>query len=411
MATEVKLPQLGQTMEEGTIVNCLVKVGDKINKGTVIFEVETDKATLEMESPAEGYVKAILAENGQTLPVGDPVMILADEKTQIPQDYIDSLKGGATPPAVVTEKPAATPAKTAAAPQAAAQPAAPAGRGFASPRAKKLAAEKGVDLAAVKGTGPNGRIVEKDVASATAGGAKPAAKPAKALPESQYKLGDIVPINRLQRITGQKMVQSKREIPCFYLNVRADVTDLVEFITHLNKSGGVKVACNDFLIKALAMGMEHFPIMAGQLDGDNIKVADSIGIGLAIAVPDGLVIPIVKGIEKKNLRQVAIASQEIIAKTKAGKLAPDDLSGGVTTLSNLGSFGIESFIPIVVPGQCSILGVGMISEECIPERGNIMVKKMMSLTLSVDHRIANGAYAAQYLESVKEFLQDPTSFA
>jgi pyruvate dehydrogenase E2 component (dihydrolipoamide acetyltransferase) len=403
MPKEVRLPQLGQTMEEGTIVDCRVKVGDEVNKGDVIFEIETDKATLEMESPAEGFVKHILAEVDQTLPVGAPVMVLGDKDEEVPQSFIDSLSSSAT-----AQSPAAEAAPAAAAEPAKAEPepAKPTGRVMASPRAKKLAEQLGVDLAKVTGTGPAGKISEQDVQKAA--GRKPAEAPAAM---AEIKLGTTIPVNRLQRITTERMLKSKREIPCFYLNVRADVTDLVGLRTKTNETGDVKISYNDFIMKAVAMGLEKYPIMTGQLAGDTIKLAKSINIGLAIAVEDGLVAPIVTGVNKKDVTQVARDSQALIEKARNNKLAPTDLEGGCITVSNLGALGIESFTPIVVPGQCSILGIGKIADTCVPDNGNILVRKLMSMTLSVDHKVANGAYAAQFLDFVRKLLEDPATFS
>lgn len=406
MAREVRLPQLGQTMEEGTIVNCLVKVGDEVKKGDVIFEIETDKATLEMESPAEGFVKHILAQIDRTLPVGAPILVVGDKDEVVPQSFVDSLKAAAPAPPAAEPTPAAPVAEPA--PAEPPSETKPAERIKASPRAKKLAEQLGVDLAAVTGTGPAGRITEEDIKQAAA--EKPA-KPAPAeVSEPMVKLGTKMPLNRLQKITGQRMVQSKHEIPCFYLSVKADVTDLVKFRTKLNKASDVKVAYNDFIMRAVAMGLEKFPIMTGQLIGNTIQLADSIGVGLAISVPGGLVAPIIKDVNKKDVRQIARDSKALIEKARSNKLAPEDLEGGCITVSNLGAFEIESFIPIVVPGQCSILGIGQIAETCVPESGNIMVRKLMSMTLSIDHKVTNGAYAAQFLDYVRKLLEDTSTF-
>jgi len=409
MAKEVRLPQLGQTMEEGTIVGCMVKVGDEVKKGDVIFEIETDKATLEMESPADGFVKYILAEVEQTLPVGDVLMVLGEKDEEIPQSFIDSLKSTTTAPA--GEAPAAA---EAAAAVAAAEPAKPeltksAGKIKASPRSKKLAEELGVNLAAVTGTGPGGRITEEDVRKAAA--LKPAGA-AVAAPE--VKLGETIPLNRIQKITAQKMLQSKREIPCFYLTVKADVTDIVELRTKLNKTspskGRIKISYNDFIMRAVAIGLEKFPIMTGQLAGDTIRLAEAIGIGLAITVPGGLVAPIVKDVNKKDVTRIARDSKALVEKARSNKLALTDLEGGCITVSNLGAFGVDSFIPIVVPGQCSILGIGQITETCVPDNGNIITRKLMNMTLSVDHKVTNGAYAAQFLDFVRKLLEDTSTF-
>ena len=404
MAREVGLPQLGQTMEEGTVVNILVKVGDEVNKGDVIFEIETDKATLEMESPAEGFVKYVLAELDETLAVGTPLLVLGGEDEDVPQSFVDSLKADAFAAEAAPARKADTAGAAAAAEPAQAEPIKAAGKVLASPRAKKLAQELGVDLAAVAGTGPGGKITEQDVKEAGA------TKPAKQAAPAKTKSGATVPVNRLQKITAEKMLKSKREIPCFYLTVKADMTDLVELRTQLNKSGDVKLSYNDFIIKAVATGLEKYPIMTGQLDGEVIRLADSINVGLAISVPDGLVAPILKDVNKKDVKQIALDSQALIERARNNKLAPTDIEAGCITVSNLGAFGIDNFIPIVVPGQCSILGIGQITDTCVPDDGNILVRKLMNMTLSVDHKVANGAYAAQFLDFVRKLLEDISTF-
>jgi len=409
MAKEVRLPQLGQTMEEGTIVNCLIKAGDEVKKGDVIFEIETDKATLEMESPADGFVKHILVEIDRTLAVGEPLLVLGDKDEEVPQSFVDSLTGGA-PAAPSDSAPVEQAAPAAPQPaEATPQPAAPAGRVIASPRAKKLAGELGVDLAAVTGTGPVGKITEQDVKQAAA---SKSAKPAAPAPAAQadVKLGATVPMNRLQKITAERMLKSKREIPCFYLTVKADVTGLVYLRTELNQTSDVKISYNDFIIKAVATGLEKYPIMTGQLAGESIKLAEAINVGLAISVPDGLVAPILKDVNKKDVKQIARDSQALVERARSNKLAPTDVEGGCITVSNLGAFGIDNFIPIVVPGQCSILGIGQITDTCVPDNGNIMVRKLMNMTLSVDHKVANGAVAAQFLDFVRKLLEDTSTF-
>ncbi|MBN1973092.1 MAG: 2-oxo acid dehydrogenase subunit E2 [Sedimentisphaerales bacterium] len=402
MAKEVRLPQLGQTMEEGTIVNCLVKVGDLVKKGDVIFEVETDKATLEMESPTEGFVKYILVKTDQTLPVGEPMLVLGDKDETVSQSFINSLSGAASAPQSVQAEVSA---------QVETVPIdmeieKSSGKIMASPRAKKLAADLGVDLAKVTGTGPAGKITEQDVKDAAE------TKPAAHVPavQGKIKLGQSFPVNRLQKITAERMLKSKREIPCFYLTVKADVTNMVELRNRLNQSGDIKYSYNDFIIKAIATGLEKYPVMTGQIDGDNIKLQESVNIGLAISVPDGLVAPILKDVNKKDIKQISSDSKILIDKARSSRLAPADLEGGCITVSNLGAFGIDNFIPIVVPGQCSILGVGKITDTCVPDNGNILVRKLMNMTLSVDHKVANGAYAAQFLDYVHKLLEDVSTF-
>jgi pyruvate dehydrogenase E2 component (dihydrolipoamide acetyltransferase) len=371
-----------------------------------------------MESPAGGFVKHIICKVDETLRVGAPLLILGDKDEDVLQSFVDSLRGGA--PAAPEAMSAAQAAPAAESVEVEPEPAKPAGRVMASPRARKLAEELGVALTAVTGTGPGGKITEQDVQEA-AKAAKPAATPAA--PTTEAKLGKTVPLNRLQKITAERMLKSKREIPCFYLTVRADVTGLVQLRTKLNAAGDVKLSYNDFIMKAVAAGLEKFPIMTGQLDGDAIKLPETIGVGLAISVPDGLVAPIVKDVNKKDVRQIARDSQALVERARSNRLAPTDLEGGCTTISNLGAFGIDNFIPIVVPGQCSILGIGRIADTCVPapaspdarrgsgpDNGNILVRKLMNMTLSVDHKVANGAYAAQFLDFVRKLLEDTSTF-
>jgi len=189
----------------------------------------------------------------------------------------------------------------------------------------------------------------------------------------------------------------------------ANLTELVELRTKMNQAGDVKVSYNDFIIKAVATGLEKYPIMTGQLAGETIKLADSINIGLAISVPDGLVAPILKNVNKKDVKQISTDSLALIDRARGNKLAPTDVEGGCITVSNLGAFGVDNFIPIVVPGQCTILGVGQISDTCVPDNGNILVRKLMNMTLSIDHKVANGAYAAQFLDFVRKLLEDPST--
>ncbi|MHC4278757.1 MAG: dihydrolipoamide acetyltransferase family protein [Planctomycetota bacterium] len=399
MAKEIRLPQLGQTMEEGTIIECMVQLGNEVKKGDVIFEIETDKATLEVESPAEGFVKHIFVEVDQTLPVGQPLLVLGSKDEEVPQDFIDSLKAvelaEAVPETEVSTSPQTSEIKELKKTSA---------KVIASPRAKRLAKELGVDLSSIAGTGPAGKITEDDVKKVAA------EQPASSLESiEEARLGTTFKINKLQQLTAQRMLNSKLEIPCFYLNVRIDVTKLVEERAKLNEKGDVKISYNDFLIKAFALGLEKFPLMTGQLEGDVIKLAQSINIGLAVEAPNGLIVPVVKEVQTKDLKQITLETRELAEKAKSENLSLTDLEGACITISNLGAFGIESFIPIVIPGQCSIVGVGQITDTCIPDNKDVAVRKMISINLSVDHKVANGAYASQFLDFVKKLLRDPSA--
>ena len=422
----IRLPKLGQTMEEGTIVNTLVKVGDKVAKGDVLFEVETDKATLEADSPADGFVKAILVKVGETVPVNDPIAVLAGEDEALPQGFLDALVHEGTAPAVTVSEHAATgEAKESGVRSQESEkptPGAGAEKLFATPRAKMIAAELGIDLTGVAPANAL-RIVEADVRRAAQRGTAPSAAEAAgaerwarptlraeaAIPAAtpKYSFGQKIKVNRLQKIVAEKMLWSKQNIPCFYLNIRADVTALVALRTKLNKTAAVKLSFNDFILRALAAGMQHYPIMTGQLAGDHIQLANRLDFGLAISTDEGLVAPIIPDCGTKSVHAIAAYCKGLIERTRSNKLSLDDLQGGCITVSNLGGFGIDSFIPIVVPGQTSILGVGAIADTAVPSDGNLLVRKLMNLTLSVDHKVVNGAEAAQFLDFVKKHLEHP----
>lgn len=352
MAKEIRLPKLGQTMEEATIIACNFKLGDWVKKGDYIFEIETDKATLEMESPAEGFVKHVLVRPSQTVHVGAPLLVLGDKDEHLPKGFFDFVK---------------------------------------------------TSVAAIPGRQKAGRKVEP------AGGSEEEQSAEGKKAEAELRTTTI-PLTKKQELTAERMLESKREIPCFYLTVRADVTGLAELRAKLNKTTSSKISYNDFFIKAVATGLQKFPILTGQLAGNTVQLPDTINIGLAVSVTDGLVVPVVKDAHKKDIKQIAADSASLIEKAQAGKLPLTNLEGACITISNLGAFGINSFIPIVIPGQCSILGIGRITDTCVSDNGGVIIRKLVNMTLSVDHRIANGAYAAEFLDFTRKLLEDTSSF-
>lgn len=402
MATEVRLPQLGQTMEEGTIVGCVVTVGDEVNKGDVIFEIETDKATLEMESPASGFVKHIVAEMEQTLLVGEVLLVLGDKDEEVPHSFIDSLK---TSSPVIGPSVPETEAATIEPAVQVAEPAKRSGKVLASPRAKKLAKDLGVDLTMVTGTGPAGKITEQDVKEAAGGEGTDAASA-----DVEIKLGATIPLSRRQKVIAEQMVKSKREIPCFYLTSKVDVTDLARLKAKLEGTGDTETTYSDFIIKAVATALAEFSLMTGQIEGNSIKLAAEVNIGLAVAAPNGVVVPVVKDADKKDVRQIAQETSRLTEKAQNGKLLAEELEGACITVSNPGALGIDTFIPIVIPGQCSGFGVGRIIEACVSAHGDTAVRKLMNLSISVDHKIANGDYAARFLDTVRKLLEDNSTF-
>jgi len=362
MATEIVLPQLGKTMKEGTLVNIRFFPGDRVAVGDILFDIETDKATLEMESEAEGFVKAVLVEAGQTVPVHTPLLILGREDEQLDSAYLAKI-------------------------------------------ASHVRAAVRID--------PSAQQVSDTVLESTSVSFAQSLRDTEArarcapIQPPKPELGSVVPLSRTQKIVAEKMVWSKQNIPCFYLNIRADLTKLAEIRSRMNADSDTKFSVNDFIIRALALGIKHYPIMTGQLAADHILLSDSIDVGLAISTEEGVVAPIVKDCGNKTLTQISEQVAKLVAKTRDGKLLLEDLSGGCMSVSNLGAFGVDSFIPIVIPGQSSILGVGTIQDVVLPVNREPAVRKIMNLTLSVDHKVINGAEAAQFLDFVKKRLEHP----
>lgn len=377
MAQEVRLPQLGKAMKQATIVSLKAGLNHSVVIGQILCELETDKATLELESPLAGKIRHIFCRKDQNLPVGAPLFIVGQENESLDSEFVNRLQ---------SEFDACL------------------NSGVAEVAAGKIDTDECRSnddiLSRIRpATGPLNTI--QDLPAEARGTVAETLSP-----------GRKIPLSRWQRIIADKMLQSKRQIPCFYLNVRVDVTDLSELRNKLNKTAQEKIAFNDFLMVALAKGIKHYPIMTGQLGHDCIVLAATIDIGLAVSTDNGLVAPVVRDVGGKTLPQVAASSRDLIARAKENKLNAVDLAGGCITISNLGNLGIDSFIPIAIPGQCSILGVGRITETPTPSgKGDILIRKMMNLNLSVDHRIANGADAAQFLDFIKKLLEHPDELA
>ena len=372
MAKEVTLPKLGQSMQEGTLLRMRVQIGDSVSPGDILYEIETDKATVEVESADGGFVRAILVETGHTVPVDTPMLILgaADEDISTCLQQLRQNAAVAGHRDTLKQSPS---------------------------RVQLVARELGVDLSTA--TPPEAiRTLEADLHHNAS---------KKSRPVSEYKLGQQIPLTHLQKVIAEKMVYSKQNIPCFYLNVRVDMTASIALRSELNKTGKETVSFNDIILRALALSIGHYPIMTGTLAGDYIRLADHIDIGLAVSTDNGLVAPILKDCGSKTLLQISRACKELVHRTQSGALTLDDLEGGCMTVSNLGGFGVDSFIPIVVPGQTSILGLGSIHEAVLPDDNGPQVRNVMNMTLSVDHKVVNGAEAAQFLDYVKKMLEHP----
>jgi pyruvate dehydrogenase E2 component (dihydrolipoamide acetyltransferase) len=363
-------------MEQATVLAVHVRVGDIVKKGQILADLETDKAAMEMESPAEGFIGSVLAEAGMTLPVDTPMFVLTEDNRPLDPALVDKLrrKVQTARQTILEAKPAEVQPLDLSVPA-------------------DLSAEVLSKIRPV--TGPIEAIRAFDTSR----------QPAQA----QFKPGSRIPLSRWQRIIADKMLASKRQIPCFYLNLRADVTDLIDLRQQNNHRENLTLSYNDFLLKAMAVSLRRYPILTGRLAAESIELPDQIDIGIAIASDHGLVAPVLRAVDKMTLPQIAAAVADLFRRAQTNALVPEDLQGGCITLSNLGGCGIDSFIPIVIPGQTSILGVGRITEQCVPDNDHISIRKLMTLTLSVDHRLVNGADAAQFLDYVKKQLEHPQS--
>jgi pyruvate dehydrogenase E2 component (dihydrolipoamide acetyltransferase) len=414
MPINIEMPKLSDTMTEGTLVSWRKKAGDTVEIGDIIAEIETDKATMEMEAFDEGTIVELLVEEGTKAPVGAVLAIIAEE-----DEDVSVTTPAAAPAASATKTPAV--AAPVAAAGTTATVAADGSRLRVSPLARKIAAEKGVDLTSVHGSGPNGRIVKSDVESAKAAPATPAAAPAPAAPVAAAAQGilptvgpddKVTPLSGMRKIIAGRLLTSKQTIPHFYLHVECDAAPLMALRKQINaqteQTGGNKYSVNDFVVKAMINACEEVPAVNAAYNGDSIVEFANVGISVAIAVEDGLVTPVVKTAQNKSLLEI---SQEIKAMAKRArdkKLLPNEFDGGTITISNLGAWGVESFDAIVNPPQAAIVSVGGIIEKAVSIKGEIKSGLRMNIGLSCDHRVVDGAVAATYLNAVKKFLEQPT---
>ena len=423
----IEMPKLSDTMTEGTLAKWLVKEGDSVSTGQSLADVETDKATMEMPCFFEGTLHKILIPAGSKAVLGAPLAVVLEEGEEAPAnlDEIIAKAQAAVASAPAAEaKPAggASPARKAATPGSrlptAPQPTRRAVAGAetrvkASPLARKIAAERGVDLSRLTGTGPGGRIVRADVENAPVGGAAAARGPAT--PTIRPVFGDEderVPTSSMRNIIAERLLASKTQIPHFYLQMEVDAGPLMEFRAHLNatadKNGGNKYTVNDFILKAVIRAAQAQPAINAAWDGDAIVKFKSVGLSVAIAVDDGLVTPVIKQAEKKTLLEISQSVKDLAGKAKTKKLSPDDFAGGTITVSNLGAYGIDQFAAIINPPQAAIVAIGSIRKTpVVNDKGQIVVGQRMWVGLSGDHRVVDGAVAATFLAEMRKLLENP----
>lgn len=429
MPTEILMPALSPTMEEGTLAKWLVKEGDTVKSGDILAEIETDKATMEFEAVDEGTVgKILIAEGTSGVKVNTAIAVLLEEG--------ESADDIGAPSAPKAEAKSQAPAAQAEAPKAAtkSEPAAATsaedGRVFASPLARRIAAEKGLDLGAVTGTGPHGRIVKSDVEAAKPGAAKPAAeapKAAAAAPTAAAApaLGatadmikkiyadretEEITLDGMRRTIAARLTEAKQTIPHFYLRRSAKLDELMSFRAMLNKqleARGVKLSVNDFIIKACALALQEVPDANAVWAGDRILRLKPSDVAVAVAIEGGLFTPVLKDAQQKTLSALSAEMKDLAARAKTKKLAPHEYQGGSFAISNLGMFGVENFDAVINPPHGAILAVGAGIPTPVVEHGEVVIRNVMSMTLSVDHRVIDGALGAQLLAAIVKHLENP----
>ncbi len=431
---EILMPRLSDTMEEGTLSRWLKKEGEQIHKGDVIAEIETDKAVMELEAYDEGPLTRTLVPEGATVPIGTPVAVIG-EPTATPSP------GPAPAPAQPQPQPAGTSAQSAAPPaspalpsQPAATPQAPAPQAPSSgpptrvptsPLARRLAREHGIDIAALTGNGPGGRVVRADVEAAiNKGDAHPAPRPAagvsstaapaapqpRARPVAEADEVEEVPLTTVRRLTAQRLTDSAQQAPHFYLTVTVDAEPLLAFRADLNTrlgEHGPRISVNDLIIKACATALRDHPEMNASWDDTRILRHHRIHIGIAVALDDGLTVPVIHDADHKTLTDIAREARALAEKARSGRLTLDDLTGGTFTISNLGPYGIDHFTAVINPPQAAILAVGAAHPQPVVRDGELAAGTVMALTLSIDHRVLDGATGAVFLADLKELLEQP----
>lgn len=413
MEEVVLMPRLSDTMTEGVIASWAKNIGDPVKKGDLLAEIETDKATMELESYKNGTLLYQGAAKGEKIQVNDLLCIIGDAGKVDVDAIVAAVKGGAAPAAAAGNE-IATPEPQAAAPAPAAEatPAASGdGRIKASPLAKKLAAEKGVDLTRVKGSGDNGRIIKSDIdnyqpaAAAQNAASSPAAAPA-AVPAGQESFDDV-PVSQMRKTISRRLSEVKFSAPEFYLTMEINMDKAVGSRAQLNEISANKISFNDMVLKACAVALKKHPAINSSWMGESIRVNHHVSIGVAVAVEDGLLVPVVRFADTKSLSQIAGEVKDFAQKAKNKKLQPSDWEGNTFTISNLGMFGIEEFTAIINPPASCILAIGAINEVPVVKNGQIGIGNIMKVTLTCDHRVVDGATGAAFLQTLKQLLEEP----
>ena len=452
MAQIIGLPKLSPTMEEGVLVKWVKGEGDRVEPGDLVAEVETDKANMDFNLEDEGVLLKLLVQEGDTVALGAPVAILGEEGEDIADLVAEAESGGGAaavapqkPETVSTQAPAAAPTPAPGAPAATPQPQAaeqapgaqaqapapgaqaqapaPGGRVLASPLAKNLAIELGVDLRSIQGSGPGGRVVERDVRAAAERGPAPAAAeqalpvleptggaPATIPPSTEYV---DKPLSNMRKRIAERLTTAKRDVPHFYLTRSFDVAPLMGFRKRLNELLGDrgKASVNDLIIKGVALALRRVPDCNAAFLGEAIRYHARVHVGVAVAIEEGLVTPVIRDADMKGIGVIAAEVREMAQRARDRRLKAEEITGSTFTVSNLGMFGIEEFDAIINPPEAAILAVGTVSEEPVVRGGEIVIGKRMRMTMSCDHRVVDGALGARFLQELVAILESPESLA
>ena len=390
MATNVIMPSLGFDMTEGQLARWLKNEGDPVEKGQAIAEIETEKATVEIEAASSGILTRIFVQAGETVPVGTVICVIAatgEEVVAVP-----------APPA---------PPPSAPVPEAGEGTASSEARVKASPVARKMAEEAGLDLSRIKGTGPGGRVLERDVQAATAARSAPEPPGVPAGPAP----GATVPLSRMRKTIARRMTESKAMAPHFYVTVEINMNEAMKMREQLNSLAPEtgKISVNDLVVAAAAKTLARFPDLNASYREDNLEMHSQVNIGIVVALEDGLIPPVLRDADKKTLKRIAAESRALTERARTNKLRSDDLGGGTFTVTNLGMFDVDEFIAIINPPEAAILAVGTVTLRPVAAAGEVRIASLMKTTLSVDHRVADGAKAGRFMQEFKKLLENPVA--
>ncbi|MDA1329779.1 MAG: 2-oxo acid dehydrogenase subunit E2 [Chloroflexi bacterium] len=427
MADLVSMPKLGFDMAEGILVRWVKKEGEAVDKGELLAEIETDKATLELESPHSGVVRQFLVDEGAVVAVNKAIAVVGDKDETID---IEALIGAeameeeaeAAPTEAISSEPASAQSAVAASQPPSSGPAAEANGKLpegvrATPLARRIAEDKGIDLRAISGSGPKGRVVKKDVEGHAAGGgtAGPvlAGLPSLQMPELGTAPADKrVPLTKLRSAIARRMTQSRQDVPHFYVTheyAMERVLDVRKQVNALLQSSAEKLSVNDFVIKAAALALRQFPNLNAALDGDAVIQFGRVNIGVAVAVDNGLLVVVCKDADRKPLRQISSEVRAMADRARSGSMHPDDIQGSTFSISNMGMFDVAHFVAIINPPEAAILALGSAREVPVVRNGQVVPGQRMQATISIDHRVSDGAEGAQYLQALGQYLENPAA--